>query len=121
MILYQFNNVIVKETDPTPDPLYNPNEITRVKDILDLHKRGLSVAVPSSLRGAFDDDRSDYAKVSSPNMESDKLFPSIPRLVAQNAHYKTALEQRKQELEHAQKLEEFKSKMNIESSSNTEV
>lgn len=121
MKLYQFNNVVVKETDQTPDPLYNPNEITRVKDILDLHKRGVSVAVPSSLRGSFDDDRSDYAKLSSPNLESDKLFPSIPRLVAQNAHYKTSLEQRKVELEKAQELEDFKSKMNIETSSNADV
>lgn len=121
MKLYQFNNVVVKETDQTPDPLFNPNEITRVKDILDLHKRGMSVAVSSSLRGSFDDDRSDYAKLSSPNMESDKLFPSIPRLVAQNAHYKSSLEQRKIELEKAKELEDFKSKMNIETSSNADV
>lgn len=121
MLLYQFNNVVVKETDQTPDPLYNPNEITRVKDILDLHKRGINVAVPSSLRGPFDDDRSDYAKLSSPNMESDKLFPSIPRLVAQNAHYKSSLEQRKNALEKAKELEDFKSKMNIETSSNADV
>ena len=120
MLLYQFNNVVVKETDQTPDPLFNPNEITRVKDILDLHKRGLSVAVPSSLRGFFDDDRSDYAKLSSPNMESDKLFPSIPRLVAQNAHYEASLEQRKAELEHAQKLEDLKTMLNSDTPSNTE-
>lgn len=120
MILYQFNKVVVKETDQTPDPLYNPNEITRVKDILDLHKRGINVAVPSSLRGPFDDNRSDYAKLSSPNLESDKLFPSIPRLVAQNAHYKTSLEQRKVELEKAQKLEELKAMLNTEPSSNIE-
>ena len=121
MKLYLFNNVVVKETDQTPDPLFNPNEITRVKDILDLHKRGISVAVPSTLRGSFADDRRDYAKLSSPNMESDKLFPSIPRLVAQNAHYKTSLEQRKQELEHAQKLEDLKTLLNSDTSSNTEV
>ena len=121
MKLYQFNKVVVKETDQTPDPLFNPNEITRVKDILDLHKRGINVAVPSSLRGSFDDDRSDYAKLSSPNMESDKLFPSIPRLVAQNAHYKTSLEQRKVELEKAQKLEELKAMLNTDPSPDTEV
>lgn len=121
MRLYQFNNVVVKETDQTPDPLFNPNEITRVKDILDLHKRGISVAVPTSLRGSFDDDRSDYAKLSSPNTEGDKLFPSIPRLVAQNAHYKTSLEQRKVELEHAQKLEELKTILNADNPSNTDV
>lgn len=121
MKLYHFNNVVVKETDQTPDPLFNPNEITRVKDILDLHKRGISAAVPSALRGSFDDDRSDYTKLSSPNMESDKLFPSIPRLVAQNAHYKSSLEQRRIELEKAKEIEDFKSKMNIESSSNADV
>ena len=121
MLLYQFNKVVVKETDQTPDPLYNPNEITRVKDILELHKRGISVSVPSSLRGSFDDERSDYTKLSSPNMESDKLFPSIPRLVAQNAHYKTSLEQRKLELEHAQKLEDLKTILNTDPSSNTQV
>ena len=121
MKLYHFNNVVVKDTDQTPDALYNPNEITRVKDILDLHKRGVRVSVPSSLRGSFDDDRSDYAKLSSPNLESDKLFPSIPRLVVQNAHYKTSLEQRKVELEKAQKLEELKTMLSSETPSNTEV
>ena len=58
-MLYQFNTPIIKETDQTPDPLFNPNEITRVRDILDLHKRGLNVSVPASLRGSFDDERSD--------------------------------------------------------------
>ena len=46
MLLYNFNPPIIKETNPDPDPLYNPNEITRVKDILDLHKRGITVTRP---------------------------------------------------------------------------
>ena len=86
MLLYKFNPTLIKETDQEPDPLYNPNEITRVKDILDLHKRGISVSRPINSRGPFDDSREDFVKLSSPNLESDKLFPSIPRLVAQNAH-----------------------------------
>lgn len=108
MCLYQFNKPIVKETDQTPDPAYNPNEITRVKDILDLHKRGLNVSVPATLRGSFYDDRSDYTKLSSPNLESDKLFPSIPRLVSQNAHYKTTLLQRQSELEEKLRIEKLR-------------
>lgn len=107
MILYSFNPPIVKETNSEPDPLYNPNEITRVKDILDLHKRGISVTRPVNSRSPLEDSREDFVKLSSPNLESDKLFPSIPRLVAQNAHYKSALEQRKVELEHQQELEKL--------------
>lgn len=108
MILYKFNPPIVKETDSEPDPLYNPNEITRVKDILDLHKRGIIITRPTNSRSPIDDSREDFVKLSSPNLESDKLFPSIPRLVAQNAHYKSTLEQRKVELEHMQELEKLK-------------
>lgn len=111
MRLFQFNTPVVKDTDQTPDPLYNPHEITRVKDILDLHKRGLNIGLPSSLHGSFNDDRSDYAKLSSPNMESDKLFPSIPRLVAQNAHYKNTLLSRQKELEQAQRLEALRKEL----------
>lgn len=118
MLLYNFNPPIVKETNPEPDPLYNPNEITRVKDILDLHKRGISVSRPTNSRSPLDDSREDIVKLSSPNLESDKLFPSIPRLVAQNAHYKTSLEQRKVELEHLQELEKLKK--SVEDSANSD-
>ena len=118
MILYNFNPTIVKETDQQPDPLYNPNEITRVKDILDLHKRGISVTRPTNSRSPFDDSREDFVKLSSPNLESDKLFPSIPRLVAQNAHYKSSLEQRKVELEHLQELEKLQK--SVEDSDNSD-
>lgn len=122
MCLYQFNKPFVKETDQTPDPAYNPNEITRVKDILDLHKRGLNVSVPATLRGSFDDDRSDYTKLSSPNLESDKLFPSIPRLVTQNAHYKSTLLQRQSELEDKLRLEKLREEFGSSSiPSNTSV
>lgn len=107
MLLYNFNPPIVKETNPEPDPLYNPNEITRVKDILDLHKRGITVTRPVNSRSPLDDNREDFVKLSSPNLESDKLFPSIPRVVAQNAHYKSALEQRKVDLVHQQELEKL--------------
>ena len=105
MLLYNFNSPIVKETNSDPDPLYNPNEITRVKDILDLHKRGISVTRPVNSRSPLEDSREDFVKLSSPNLESDKLFPSIPRVVAQNAHYKSLLEERKVQLEHQQELE----------------
>ena len=67
MLLYKFNKPIVKETNQDPDPLYNPNEITRVKDILDLHKRGISVTRPVNSRSPFDDSRDDLVKLSSPN------------------------------------------------------
>ena len=107
MLLYKLNNRVVKVTNQEPDPLYNPNEITRVKDILDLHKRGISVTRPVNSRASFDDSREDIVKLSSPNLESDKLFPSMPRLVAQNAHYKSVLEQRKVDLEHQQELEKL--------------
>lgn len=107
MQLYQFNPLIVKETNSEPDPLYNPNEITRVKDILDLHKRGISVTRPVNSRSPLEDSREDFVKLSSPNLESDKLFPSIPRVVAQNAHYKSVLEERKVNLEHQQELEKL--------------
>ena len=118
MLLYNFNPPIVKETNPEPDPLYNPNEITRVKDILDLHKRGISVSRPTNSRSPLEDSRDDIVKLSSPNLESDKLFPSIPRLVAQNAHYKTSLEHRKVELEHLQELEKLKK--SVEDSDNSD-
>ena len=122
MILYQFNKPIVKDTDQNPDPLFNPNEITRVKDILDLHKRGINVSIPSALRGSFADDRSDYNKLSSPNLESDKLFPSIPRLVAQNAHYKSSLLQRQKELEENLRIEKLREEFETSTnSSNTSV
>lgn len=118
MLLYNFNPPIVKETDSEPDPLYNPNEITRVKDILDLHSRGLSVARPINSRSPLEDSREDIVKLSSPNLESDKLFPSIPRLVAQNAHYKSSLQQRKIELEHLQELEKLQK--SVEDSDNSD-
>lgn len=111
MQLYHFNPPIVKETNTEPDPLYNPNEITRVKDILDLHKRGITVTRPVNSRSPLDDSREDIVKLSSPNLESDKLFPSIPRVVAQNAHYKSALEQRKLELEQQQELEKLEKQL----------
>ena len=107
MLLYNFNPPIIKETNPDPDPLYNPNEITRVKDILDLHKRGITVTRPVNSRSPLEDSREDFVKLSSPNLESDKLFPSIPRVVSQNAHYKSVLEERKVQLEHQQELEKL--------------
>ena len=118
MLLYNYNPPIIKETDIEPDPLYNPNEITRVKDILDLHKRGISVSRPINTRSPLDDSRDVFVKLSSPNLESDKLFPSIPRLVSQNAHYKSALEQRKVDLEQLQELEKLQKR--IEDSDNTD-
>lgn len=97
---------VVQQTDQTPDPLYNPHEVTRVKDILDLHRRGITVATPTNSRSSLSDDREDLVKLTAPNLEADKLFPSLPRLVSQNAHYKSALEQRKLDLEHLQNEQE---------------
>lgn len=127
MVLYQFNTSVVQPTDQTPDPLYNPHEVTRVKDILDLHKRGITVATPSNSRNPFTDEREDIVKLSAPNLEADKLFPSLPRMVSQNAHYKSALEQRKVDLEHqqkelekAKKIEELRKVLESEPSSTGE-
>lgn len=119
MILFQYNTPQVKETDQTPDPLFNPYEVTKVKDILDLHRRGINVSRPSNARGAFDDERDDYTKLSSPNLESDKLFPNMPRLVSQNSHYKSALQSRLAQLEEQKKIEDFKA--SISTSPDTEV
>lgn len=111
MILFQYNTPQVKETDQTPDPLFNPYEVTKVKDILDLHRRGINVSRPLNSRGPFDDERDDYTKLSSPNLESDKLFPNLPRLVAQNSHYKSALQSRLAQLEEQKKIEDLKASL----------
>lgn len=85
------NVTLVKETDTTPDPLYNGNEITRVKDILELHKRGINVG-SFGIKNEIIDSRSDAQKMASPLKESDKLYPSFARLVAENAHYSKVLQ-----------------------------
>lgn len=85
--------------DNTPDPLFNPNEVTKVRDILDLHRRGLDISHVGGLRGEISDERTDLMKLSSPNYESDKLYPSLPRIVEQNAHYSSLLAHTQTELE----------------------
>ena len=85
--------------DNTPDPLFNPNEVTKVRDILDLHRRGLDISHVGGLRGEISDERTDLMKLSSPNYESDKLYPSLPRIVEQNAHYSSILAHTQTELE----------------------
>ena len=127
MVLFQFNPPVVQPTDQTPDPLYNPHEVTRVKDILDLHKRGITVATPTNSRSPLTDDREDIVKLSAPNLEADKLFPNLPRMVSQNAHYKSVLEQRKvdleqqqKELEKAKKFEDLRKVLESEPSSTGE-
>lgn len=85
--------------DDTPDPLFNPNEVTKVRDILDLHRRGLDISHVGGLRGEISDERTDLMKLSSPNYESDKLYPSLPRIVEQNAHYSSILAHTQTELE----------------------
>lgn len=92
MLYKQMNVTKVKETDTTQDPLYNGNEITRVKDILELHKRGINVG-SFGIKNEIIDSRSDAQKMASPLKESDKLFPSFARLVAENAHYTKILQQ----------------------------
>lgn len=85
--------------DDTPDPLFNPNEITKVRDILDLHRKGLDISHVGGLRGEISDERTDLLKLNSPNYESDKLYPSLPRIVEQNAHYSSILTQSQSQLE----------------------
>ena len=89
--------------DDTPDPLFNPNEVTKVRDILDLHRKGLDISHVGGLRGEITDDRTDLMKLSSPNYESDKLYPSLPRIVEQNAHYSSILSNTQKQLEEKQK------------------
>lgn len=89
--------------DNTPDPLFNPNEVTKVRDILDLHRKGLDVSHVGGLRGEISDERTDLMKISSPNYESDKLYPSLPRIVEQNAHYSSILSNQQKQLEEKQK------------------
>lgn len=89
--------------DDTPDPLFNPNEVTKVRDILDLHRKGLDISHVGGLRGEISDERTDLMKLSSPNYESDKLYPSLPRIVEQNAHYSSILSNQQKQLEEKQK------------------
>lgn len=103
MYLFIKRNPAKTILDDTPDPLFNPNEITKVRDILDLHRKGLDISHVGGLRGEITDDRSDLLKLSSPNYESDKLFPSLPRVVEQNAHYSSILSNTQKELEEKQK------------------
>lgn len=102
--------------DDTPDPLFNPNEVTKVRDILDLHRRGFDISHVGGLRGEISDERTDLMKLSSPNYESDKLYPSLPRIVEQNAHYSSILSSNQTELEEKYKQvkqrEEMDSKLN---------
>lgn len=102
--------------DNTPDPLFNPNEVTKVRDILDLHRRGFDISHVGGLRGEISDERTDLMKLSSPNYESDKLYPSLPRIVEQNAHYSSILAHTQTELEEKYKQvkqrEEMDAKLN---------
>lgn len=102
--------------DGTPDPLFNPNEITKVRDILDLHRKGLDISHVGGLRGEISDERTDLMKLSSPNYESDKLYPSLPRIVEQNAHYSSILSnsqnQLEEKLKQAKQREELDAKLN---------
>ena len=102
--------------DDTPDPLFNPNEVTKVRDILDLHRRGLDISHVGGLRGEISEERTDVMKLSSPNDDSDKLYPSLPRIVEQNAHYSSILtssqNQLEEKLKQAKQREEMDVKLN---------
>ena len=111
MYLFIKRDTPVSLLDDTPDPLFNPNEITKVRDILDLHRRGLDVSHVGGLRGEISDERSDLMKLSSPNYESDKLFPSLPRIVEQNAHYSTLLSNTQKQLEEKYKQAKLREDM----------
>ena len=102
--------------DGTPDPLFNSNEVTKVRDILDLHRRGLDISHVGGLRGEITDERTDIMKLSSPNYESDKLYPSLPRIVEQNAHYSSILANSQSQLE--EKLKQAKQREDIDSKLN---
>lgn len=116
MYLFIKRDTPISILDDTPDPLFNPNEVTKVRDILDLHRRGLDISHVGGLRGEISDERTDLMKLSSPNYESDKLYPSLPRIVEQNAHYSTILSNSKKQLEEkykqAKQREEMDAKLN---------
>lgn len=99
MYLFIKRDTPISILDGTPDPLFNPNEVTKVRDILDLHRRGLDISHIGGLRGEISDERTDLMKLSSPNYESDKLYPSLPRIVEQNAHYSSILSNSQKQLE----------------------
>lgn len=116
MYLFIKRDTPISILDDTPDPLFNPNEVTKVRDILDLHRRGLDISHVGGLRGEISDERTDLMKLSSPNYESDKLYPSLPRIVEQNAHYSTILSNSQKQLEEkykqAKQREEMDAKLN---------
>ena len=118
LVMYLFikRGTPVSILDDTPDPLFNPNEVTKVRDILDLHRRGLDISHVGGLRGEISDERTDLMKLSSPNYESDKLYPSLPRIVEQNAHYSSILtnsqSQLEEKLKQAKQREEMDAKLN---------
>lgn len=116
MYLFIKRETPVSILDDTPDPLFNPNEITKVRDILDLHRRGLDVSHVGGLRGEISDERSDLMKLSSPNYESDKLYPSLPRIVEQNAHYSSILSNTQNQLE--EKLKQVKQREDMDAKLN---
>lgn len=105
LVMYLFikRDTPISILDDTPDPLFNPNEVTKVRDILDLHRRGLDISHVGGLRGEISDERTDLMKLSSPNYESDKLYPSLSRIVEQNAHYSSILSNQQKQLEEKQK------------------
>lgn len=116
MYLFIKRDTPISILDDTPDPLFNPNEVTKVRDILDLHRRGLDISHVGGLRGEISDERTDLMKLSSPNYECDKLYPSLPRIVEQNAHYSSILSNQQKHLEEKQKQlhqrEELDAKLN---------
>ena len=118
LVMYLFIKRDTPKTilDDTPDPLFNPNEVTKVRDILDLHRRGLDVSHVGGLRGEITDERTDLMKLSSPNYESDKLYPSLPRIVEQNAHYSSILSSSQKQLE--EKLKQVKQREEMDAKLN---
>lgn len=66
------------------DVNFVPNEVTKVSDILALHSKGIDVRFVGGLnKQVILDDRSDFVKLSSPNLESDKLYPNVIRMRAE--------------------------------------
>lgn len=107
MILFVKKDKVIAPRSQEQDPLYNPNEITRVADILELHKRGIRPSLSMSLKGEIQDDRSEADKLNSPNTENDKLYPTFSRLVQCNAQYAKVLESDKAGYENQIKYEEM--------------
>lgn len=108
---------VVYELD---DINFVPNEITRVSDILALHSKGVDVRFVGGLnKQEIIDERSDFVKLSSPNSESDKLFPNVIRMRSELGERINKMNESKQQL--AKDIENEQQRIDFERSIGKDV